>query len=500
MKMKHRFLAAALLVIMLVATACHTTSNQPSDTTGKDDPSKTGTSSETVADTTEELVADVPKMDMDGLALTFLSANWASNDYQVHEIFAEGYNSEFINDAMYDRILYMESTYNCEVKVIPAFDASTGHRMIEDSVMADAENVYDFYLDKLNRYAELARQGYLLDLAELPHNDFEQPWWDTNSYNDLSICGYHFAVCSDITLVDKDYTSMLAFNTQLYTDILPDEELPYELVRSGDWTFDALYGLAKRASSDDVNNERYGLAIFRDTLLTFMVGGDYAIGGKDENDVPHVTLDDEATMNWSLHLMEKFYDELVVCNIHALSEGDGGSGTLASMFEENKTVFTYVRGNEVEFFRQTMEADFGILPTPKRNEEQKEYYTDVNPWGGVCLVMPINSGDDLTEESIFLEDFACQGRKTVLPQYFNVLLDYRYARDDDSKEMLDIVYRNRRYDVGAIGNWNNYAYDYIAMTTKKDLNLSSFVNSNLEAINAQIDYLKTKIDEKYNKD
>ncbi len=487
-------MSAALMLLLLFAPACQS-GNNPSESNNTSDSGLN--ESQNTTDTGDEFVADVPKVDMDGRAFTFLSANWASNDYQAHEIFADGYTSDFINDAMYDRILYMESTYNCEVAVVTAFDASTGHTMIEESVMADAKNVYDFYLDKLNRYAELARQGYLLDLADLPYCDFEQPWWDTNSYRDLSLYGYHFAVCSDITLVDKDYTGMLAFNTQLYSDNLPNDELPYELVRSGDWTFDALYRLAKSTSSDNVNNERYGLAIFRDTLLTFMVGGGYTIGSKDENDAPYVTLNDEAAMNWSLYLMEKFNDETVVCNIHALSEGDGGSGTLAAMFEENKTVFTYVRGNEVEFFRQTMDADFGILPTPKRTEEQKEYYTDVNAWGGVCLVMPINSGDDLTYASIFLEDFACQGRKTVLPQYFNVLLDYRYARDDDSKEMLDIVYRNRRYDIGAIGNWNNYAYDYIAMTTKHDLNLDSFINANLEAINAQIAYLKTKIDEKY---
>lgn len=505
MKIKYRFWAAVLLLLMLVATACQANSTSPEGSTELTTEGGTVPSTEG-ADTTEppsvstEETPDIPAMDMDGLAFTFLSANWASNDYQVHEIFSDGYNGEPINEAMYDRILYMETTYNCEVKVIPAFDASTGHRMVEESALTDDENLYDFYLDKINRYAELAVQGYLLDLSQLPYNDFEKPWWDTNSYHDLSIKGYHFAICSDITLVDKDYTSMLAFNTQLYTDILQDEELPYELVRSGDWTFDALFELAKRTSTDDPNNERHGLAIFRDTLLTFMVGGGYTIGAKDADDIPYVSLGESDAMNWSLYLMEKLYDDTVVCNIHALSEGDGGSGTLASMFEENKTVFTYVRGNEVEFFRQTMEADFGILPTPKRDEAQEDYYTDVNPWGGVCLVMPINSGTDLTEESIFLEDFAYQGHKTVIPEYFNVLLDYRYARDDDSREMLDIVYRNRRYDIGAIGNWNNYAYDYIAMTTKHDLNLTSFLSTNLESINAQIEYQMTTIDKKYGTD
>ncbi len=492
------FLLAVLLILTAVLVSCKNV-GPGRETSGETDRPVTETTGDTPTTGPggwEKYTADVPEIKMNGGTVTFLSANWASYDYQTHEIFAEEYTSEAINDAMFDRIIYMEEKYDCEIKVVAAYNASQGHEMLTQSVLSDDENQYDFYLDKLNRYSEMSTQGYLLDLSTLEYCDFTKPYWDNDSYNDLSYFGYHFAVCGDATLVDKDYTGMLAFNKEMYGDIFNGEEMPYEIVRRGEWTFDKLYEIAQRASSNDVDNERWGLAIFRDTLLTFMVGGGYRIGDKDENDKPYISLSESAPMNWSLHLMEKFNDTSTVLNIHSLSEGDGGSGTLAQMFEEGKDLITYIRGNEVEFFRQTMTADFGILPTPKATEQQTEYYTDVNPWGGVCLTMPINAGNT-GALSAFIEDFSCQGRNTVIPKYYDVLLDYRYARDDDSQEMLDIVFKHRLYDVGAIGNWNNFAYDYIAMTTKHDLNLQSFIDGNLSSINAQIDYFERKINEKY---
>lgn len=252
--------------------------------------------------------------------------------------------------------------------------------------------------------------------------------------------------------------------------------------------------LAKGARSTDMNNSRYGLSIFRDTLMTFMVGGGYTIGDKDEDDNPYVSLQDTDVMEYSIYLMEFFYDTETVYNLHAHDEG---SVELADMFSNNEVLFTYVRGNEIEWFRSTMDSDFGLLPTPKATEEQEEYYTDVNPWGGVCLTMPINSAADLTNHGIFLEAYAFEGYNTVMPAYYDILLDYRWSRDPESAEMLDIIYKNRRYDVGAISNWGNYAYDYIALTTSYDLNLASFINARLTQINNEITYLKDKIEQYY---
>lgn len=363
----------SLILLITVFASCQGSNIQNLGTSNTD-----SNTLETKDSETTELKADVPQVNMDGLSFTFLSANWDSSEYQTHEIFSEGYDNTPLNDAIYDRNLRIESTYNCEIIVIPAQNPTVGHAMLEQSVLADEQNVYDFYLDKLNRFSEMARAGYLLNLDELPYVDFNNPWWDTNSYNDLSLFGYHFAVCSDITLVDKDYTSMLAFNTQMYKDLYSNQELPYELVKSNSWTMEALMNLAKGARSTDMNNSRYGLSIFRDTLMTFMVGGGYTIGDKDEDDNPYVSLQDTDVMEYSIYLMEFFYDTETVYNLHAHDEG---SVELADMFSNNEVLFTYVRGNEIEWFRSTMDSDFGLLPTPKATEEQEEYYTDVNPWG-----------------------------------------------------------------------------------------------------------------------
>ena len=65
------------------------------------------------------------KVDMGGLAISFLSTNWYFDGYGWDEIYAEEYTGEPINDGVYDRNLYMEQNFNTAIRVETSHDVYT---------------------------------------------------------------------------------------------------------------------------------------------------------------------------------------------------------------------------------------------------------------------------------------------------------------------------------------------------------------------------------------
>lgn len=108
------------------------------------------------------------------------------------------------------------------------------------------DTTYDVFLARMQNYQNLGATGIIIDLNDLDYTDFSKPWWDHKSVEGLSISNKLFAVCGDITTIDKAATSAIVFNKQLLADNGLDD--PYTLVRNGDWTVDKFMSLSKQIS------------------------------------------------------------------------------------------------------------------------------------------------------------------------------------------------------------------------------------------------------------
>jgi len=102
-----------------------------------------------------------------------------------------------------------------------------------------------------------------------------------------------------------------------------------------------------------------------------------------------------------------------------------------------------------------METDFGIIPYPKYDEEQTNYYTHLIAHGPI-MTIPMTT-PDLEFTGMIIEALAAEGYKKVKPVLIDVALKTKQVRDDDSAEMIDIVLEGRRSCFG-------YPYDGWGMT------------------------------------
>ena len=93
-----------------------------------------------------------------------------------------------------------------------------------------------------------------------------------------------------------------------------------------------------------------------------------------------------------------------------------------------------------------MESEFGIVPFPKYDSNQSEYYS-MYPYNCAMVAIP-NVIEDLERTANIVEDMNYYSSIILKPAWYDTLLSRRYTRDDESEKSLDIILEGRVYDVG----------------------------------------------------
>jgi len=139
---------------------------------------------------------------------------------------------------------------------------------------------------------------------------------------------------------------------------------------------------------------------------------------------------------------------------------------------------------------RTYDADYGIVPLPKFNEAQDDYYHSVS-WSGAQVFMPITIKDTNTA-GIVLENMGWESHFILTPVFYDLFMSEKLSRDEESKEMLDIIFSTKYYDLDdyinlsgirdimtAIGKkkQNTFASDWAAKESTALANLAKFNES-----------------------
>ena len=141
------------------------------------------------------------------------------------------------------------------------------------------------------------------------------------------------------------------------------------------------------------------------------------------------------------------------------------------------------------------ETNFGILPIPKYTESQDNYHATVSQHTTGLLSIPLSTaGEDLDMVGMVLEAMSAHSYYDLQHEYIEVSLKGRYARDNESEEMLDIILGNRVFDPALIFGFANFANDYQTLATGTG-NISSFLASKKDQTIKAIDEFNEKIAE-----
>jgi len=279
------------------------------------------------------------------------------------------------------------------------------------------------------------------------------------------------------------------------------------MVKEGKWTMDEMERMIKGAAMDldgggmTPEGSRWGFVGYNDTLHALYVGGGGLLMEKDDDDLPVVTFVNPINLSIVEKSMDIMYNKEEVLNIQSdISDGGTNSANWLrayhNAFEEDRALFMWVRMRVVEKFRG-MDSDFGIIPMPKFDENQANYLSVVNAYTGVLLGVPRTAGD-LERTSVILEALAAESRYILQPAYYDVVLQRKFARDEESSDMLDIIFGNRVYDLAGIyfqDTWLEFIRLCEGNSRQGDRNIVSYYDRRQNAIQREIDRTITRFED-----
>lgn len=142
-------------------------------------------------------------------------------------------------------------------------------------------------------------------------------------------------------------------------------------------------------------------------------------------------------------------------------------------------------------FRE-FEDDIAFLPIPKYDETQEEYRS--LSAGGAVAVLPATILEERLENvGLLLEALSYESYDSVLPAYYETTLKGKYARDEDSEKMLEIILGSSFYDLG-VSIWPSVTQNVIM--EKVFLNMNNTISSTIAGMESSVTSKISELTEK----
>jgi hypothetical protein len=457
-----RILAILLAFTMvLILTACGNeqspTTDNAQDNTNAD--AETDSSNKDSEDIPEEpkILPNLPEKDFGGYEFKVITSDYIADPNMAQEIGAEEEKGEPINDAIYGRNKKIEDQYNVTITEI-LHERDSMNTSVRKAVLA-GDNAYDLICGNIRELGIMAQRRELLDLTKVNYLDLGKPLYDQNAAADLSVGNRLFFAVGELQISNKDGTWSILFNKKLVRELGLED--PYQLVRSGNWTMDKCFELAaaanKDVNGDGVMNEedQWGMLGEGFNIVALMNGSGTRFVRKDENDLPYYAgytqRDIDIFEKGAEYLGDK--DKSMLAENYSSRYSNVWQDLINPIFATDRILFFFTSLSRVTWHRSS-ETDFGILPTPKYDKEQANYVNTVSVWMASGMGMPVTlGGEDLDRSATVTEAMNAESMYTLTPAYYDIQLKTKLTRDDESAEMLDIIFGNRIYSTPQLYDW-----------------------------------------------
>ncbi|MCL2813486.1 MAG: ABC transporter substrate-binding protein [Oscillospiraceae bacterium] len=426
-----------------------------------------------VENETAEIIAyEVPEMDCGGHNFRVVDrGGWVY--WTTVDMYAEAETGEPINDAVYRRNRILEEKFNIEITEIQKEDVLGYVQKIIQSGSDD----FDVLYPTMNNAAALIQKGLIVNLYDVPYLDFHKPWWDKVANDSMTISGKLYGAAGNITTTTNDATWCIMFNKDLNRDYGLED--PYKQVQDGKWTLDVLHSNCREVTKD-INGDgaltpedQWGAVNQHECAYCLFAASGQKVIGKGADDLPFIALNDDR----SVSVVTKVIDFLSDGQAQVKADDYNGKYTNVwdevniKSFNESRALY-YISPIESVKFMRNMEANFGILPLPKYDEAQPNYYNAFQYGNATVMCVPVSASDPERTGAI-LEAWAAESVQTLTKAYYEINLIGKYSRDDESEEMLDLIFSTRVIDQGIFFNWSGMLDFFVGFSQKKNVDFTS---------------------------
>ena len=275
----------------------------------------------------------------------------------------------------------------------------------------------------------------------------------------LTIADRLFFAENEINIQYDEATWVLFFNKNLIGQYLLDS--PYELVRENGWTMDRMHELMTTVAHDENGNGRmnapedyFGFSTHWSSYVGLLAGAGESLVRPDGEGGYVSNLATERMLLIAERINAIINDEtatVIPGRFKGASASDDNEWAITTFYNGHSLFYGEVIGKFADL--REMENDFGLIPFPKYEPEQ-EYYTCEVLTSALAYVMP-RSVLDKERASNITEALAIDSHGDFMNAYLDTTITGKSIRDEDSREMLQIIFEYRVYDLGDIFGWAN---------------------------------------------
>lgn len=481
--MKHiaiRFLLIALaLMLGLSGVAC---ASQPEDSQNQQTPSTDNQPQEGTESKEEEEPQILPDVEMKDYNYTLSVMHWTCGE--VNEFYTPwseicppedvtGPIGDIIEDAIYDRTGWLEENYGITLTNMYQEHAALPTQVA--NLISSGSDEFQVLVEFGFDAQRIMGKNYFLDLSLVPNIDFSKPWWIKESVEQLALGEFVEVAASDLLVLDKGATSLIFYNIPMADDLGLGNL--YEMVDNGEWTIEELAACAELAYIDNGNDARdeydiYGIVNGDDPVLDLYTGAGMRFIARDDDGEYYFSYGFEEE---TLEVMTTVLEEIMYQDFFWNTWLTRDSVSEQPSFKDGDSLFNVSMAKSCNSLRN-MEDSYGILPIPKYDEYQENYYSRVNNYHD-SLISVFNTAGDPEAVGAALEVLSYYSYYNIYPQFYEVVIQGRGTRDEESMRMLDIIFSTRTYDLGLIYGTEGFTDQVLRYTAHGDTNLSSFVAS-----------------------
>jgi len=422
------------------------------------------TAADTAIETTEEDVRravsdNVPEFDFGGAEFRTMTQDSTANDIWVKEE-----TGDILDDAIYARNRTVEERFNITIPEVLAVPFGEISNYVKKSVNA-GDDAYELVIGQMEQSGKDVLGGYFMNWYDLPHINFKQPWYPSTLVEEATVNDKMFIIASDLSLSYILYTYCIYYDKVAASNYdLPDL---YQIVDDGKWTLDTMFSLAKDIYTDtDGSNDRsegdyFGMYAALDgcTVSAYFYGIDQPYASV-KNDAVSMDVNSDKTVSALEVFRENFFE---TNGIWSVKSGVTTQGAANEFITGNYLFAPSIIKYSLYQLRET-ENEWGILPFPKWDEAQDRYYSAIDAGASVLTVPTTAQNTEMI--GAVVEVLSAESWKTVMPTFYDTVMDSKIANDEGTVRMLDTIFDSRVIDFAYLyDGWEGWVFKMQSLLT-----------------------------------
>ena len=394
----------------------------------------------------ESPTAEGTKLD-DGTVITVLMRD---GDTWNRELYSESETGDMLNDEIYKRNLKLEEDLNFTFEFIKSPSREDSQR----TIIAEFESGGSSGIDMALNYAYYSTGAALRDCYTNLHTvdtlNLENPWWNQTYVEAATIQDQLYFVVGDLNLSVVDRSLAIYYNATLANTFqIPDL---YTTVLDGNWTIDMLLEYTKDTWVDTNQNGSIDLP---DNIGIISILGSEAYDGFLSAfgiDILAKNADGTLEIIWDTEKVSTAIDrQILLFNNNNGAFLHSNHTELCNKFTNGESLFwlyTIYASSATNQSLRSMDDTYGLLPIPKYDITQENYYTTAQDAYGIMSIMATSK--NISAVGTVFEEWNYRSYCDILPVYCEVIMKTRYLKDVESGMIFDLILDSIKFDTGMV--------------------------------------------------